>query len=102
MICRLAGARELAVQAADGVNRVLKDPKPVCHLIEFGDNAVILELRFWIDDPQNGVANVRSEVQLKIWDLYHEHGVVFPFPQRDLHLRSSVPIKVEVAGPDKD
>tara|TARA_R100001086_G_scaffold135798_4_gene70720 strand:- start:23 stop:1033 length:1011 start_codon:yes stop_codon:yes gene_type:complete len=95
-------ARELAVQAADGVNRVLKDPKPVCHLIEFGDNAVILELRFWIDDPQNGVANVRSEVQLKIWDLYHEHGVVFPFPQRDLHLRSSVPIKVEVAGPDKD
>ncbi len=95
-------ARELAVQAADGVNRVLKDPKPVCHLIEFGDNAVILELRFWIDDPQNGVANVRSEVQLRIWDLYHEHGVVFPFPQRDLHLRSSVPIKVEVSGPDKD
>ena len=95
-------ARELAVQAADGVNRVLKDPKPVCHLIEFGDNAVILELRFWIDDPQNGVANVRSEVQLKIWDLYHEHGVVFPFPQRDLHLRSSVPLKVQVAGPDKD
>ncbi|MEQ9574024.1 MAG: mechanosensitive ion channel [Rhodospirillales bacterium] len=94
-------ARELAVQAADGVNRVLKDPKPVCHLIEFGDNAVILELRFWIDDPQNGVANVRSEVQLKIWDLYHEHGVVFPFPQRDLHLRSSVPLKVEVTGPDK-
>ena len=94
-------ARELAVQAADGVARVLKDPKPVCHLIEFGDNAVILELRFWIDDPQNGVANVRSEVQLKIWDLYHEHGVVFPFPQRDLHLRSSVPLRVEVSGPEK-
>lgn len=100
-------ARELAVEAADGVERVLKDPKAVCHLIEFGDNAVILELRFWINDPQNGVANVRSAVQLKIWDLYHEHGVVFPFPQRDLHLRSSVPIKVELAektpeggGPD--
>ncbi|MAO55680.1 MAG: mechanosensitive ion channel protein MscS [Rhodospirillaceae bacterium] len=100
-------ARELAVEAADGVERVLKGPKAVCHLIEFGDNAVILELRFWINDPQNGVANVRSAVQLKIWDLYHEHGVVFPFPQRDLHLRSSVPIKVELAektpeggGPD--
>lgn len=95
-------ARELAMRAADGVNRVLKDPKPVCHLIEFGDNAVILELRFWIDDPQNGVANVRSEVQLRIWDLFHEHGVVFPFPQRDLHLRSSVPLKVDISGPDKD
>ncbi len=92
-------ARELAMQAADGVDRVLKEPKPVCHLMEFGDNAVILELRFWINDPQNGVANVRSAVQLRIWDLYHEHGVVFPFPQRDLHLRSSVPLKVEITNP---
>jgi len=63
---------------------------------------VNLELRFWINDPQNGVANVRSAVQLRIWDLYHEHGVVFPFPQRDLHLRSSVPIKVEVVSPPRD
>ncbi|WP_323797620.1 mechanosensitive ion channel family protein [Nisaea sp.] len=89
-------ARDLALQAADGVERVLKEPKAVCHLIEFGDNAVVLELRFWINDPQNGVANVRSAVQLRLWDLYHEHGVVFPFPQRDLHLRSSVPIKVKL------
>lgn len=95
-------ARELAVQAVEGIERVLKDPKPVCHLIEFGDNSVNLELRFWINDPQNGVANVRSQVQLQIWDLYHEHGVVFPFPQRDLHLRSSVPLKVQVAGPEQD
>jgi small-conductance mechanosensitive channel len=92
-------ARELALQAADGVDRVLKEPKPVCHLITFGDNSVNLELRFWINDPQNGVANVRSAVQLKIWDLFHEHGVVFPFPQRDLHLRSSVPLKVEIQDP---
>lgn len=91
-------ARELAVLAADGVERVLKEPKPVCHLIEFGDNSVVLELRIWINDPQKGVANVRSEVQLKIWDLYHEHGVVFPFPQRDLHLKSSVPLQVEMQG----
>ena len=94
-------ARELALRAADGVPRVKKEPAPVCHLMEFGDNAVILELRFWIDDPQNGVANVRSDVQLRIWDAYHEHGVVFPFPQRDLHLRSSVPLKVEIAPPGK-
>ena len=95
-------ARELAVAAAADVERVLKDPKPVCHLIEFGDNSVLLELRFWIDDPQNGVANVRSQVQLNIWDLYHENGVVFPFPQRDLHLRSSVPLKVDISGRDTD
>lgn len=94
-------ARALAVEAADGVDRVLKEPKPVCHLIEFGDNAVVLELRFWINDPQNGVANVRSAVQLRLWDLYHENDVVFPFPQRDLHLRSSVPINVNLSEKGK-
>ena len=91
-------ARELAVQAVQGIERVLMEPKPVCHLIEFGDNAVSLELRIWISDPQNGVANVRSEVQLKIWDLYHEHDVVFPFPQRDLHLKSAIPLTVEMSS----
>jgi small-conductance mechanosensitive channel len=45
-------------------------------------------LRFWIQDPVNGTANVRSEVMLGIWDLYREHGIEFPFPQRDLTLRN--------------
>ncbi|MEK9672906.1 MAG: mechanosensitive ion channel domain-containing protein [Rhodospirillaceae bacterium] len=94
-------ARELAVKACEGVDRVLKEPKPVCHLIAFGDNSVNLELRTWINDPQNGVANVRSQVQLNVWDLYHKHGVVFPFPQRDLHLKSAVPLRVELDGDRK-
>jgi len=34
------------------------------------------------------MANVRSEVMLRIWDLYREHGIEFPFPQRDLTLRN--------------
>jgi small-conductance mechanosensitive channel len=57
-------------------------------LKEFGDSAVILELRFWIRDPVNGTANVRSEVLLCIWDLFREHGIEFPFPQRELTLRN--------------
>ncbi len=39
---------------------VLKEPAPVCHLQEFADSAVNLEMRFWIDDPMNGRANVVS------------------------------------------
>jgi len=70
------------------VTRILEVPKPACLLKEFGDNAVILELRFWIRDPANGTANVRSEVMLSIWDLFREHGIEFPFPQRDLTLRN--------------
>ena len=81
-------AMRLAVDAAGGVSRILEVPNPSCLLKEFGDSAVNLELRFWIKDPANGMANVRSEVMLRIWDLYREHGSEFPFPQRDLTLRN--------------
>ena len=81
-------AMRLAVEAAIAVTRVLEVPKPTCLLKEFGDSAVILELRFWIRDPANGTANVRSEVMLYIWDFFREHCIEFPFPQRDLTLRN--------------
>src|SRR6516162_1462162 len=55
-------AIRLAVEAASAVSRILDVPKPACLLKEFGDSAVNLELRFWIQDPANGTANVRSEV----------------------------------------
>jgi small-conductance mechanosensitive channel len=76
-------AMRLAVEAAGAASRSLEIPEPTCLLKEFGDSAVILELRFWIRDPANGTANVRSEVMLRIWDSFHEHGIEFPFPQRD-------------------
>ena len=97
-------AMKLAVEATEAVDRVRKDPQPVCRLMAFGSDAVELELRVWIADPQAGVANVRSDVLLKVWQLYHEHGVVFPFAQRDLHIRSSepVPVVVQSANPDRD
>lgn len=97
-------AMELAVEAAKSIDRVLKSPAPVCRLMNFGPDSVELELRIWIEDPQGGVANVRSDVLLMIWNLYHEGGVEFPFSQRDLHLRSAVPLNLNVSKqkPDPD
>ncbi|MEX0695212.1 MAG: mechanosensitive ion channel domain-containing protein [Rhodospirillales bacterium] len=94
-------AMKLAVDAAEDVERVLKSPNPVCRLMNFGTDAVDLELRIWINDPQKGVANVRSDVLLNVWNLYHEHGVEFPFAQRDLHIKSSVPLRVSLVDKDK-
>lgn len=98
-------AMSLAVDAAKNVERALSSPVPVCRLMNFGDDAVELELRVWINDPQKGVANVRSEILLNVWNLYHENGVEFPFSQRDLHIKSSVPLRVEMVSkeaPDND
>jgi small-conductance mechanosensitive channel len=81
-------AIELALEAAREIPRVLAEPPPVCLLMDFGDSSVDLELRFWISDPSNGTANVRSAVMLRIWDLYHANDIELPFPQRDITLRN--------------
>ena len=79
-------AMDLLVEAAIETPRVLESPAPRCLLMEFSENAVNLELRIWASDPNNGVANLKSAVLLKVWDKFHEHGIQFPFPQRDIHV----------------
>ncbi|WP_108786792.1 mechanosensitive ion channel domain-containing protein [Erythrobacter sp. Alg231-14] len=79
----------LLYKAADDTERVLKHPKPRVNLMEFGDNSVNFELRFWIQDPEGGLANIRSNVYMRVWELFKQNDVEIPFPQRDLHLRSS-------------
>jgi len=81
-------AMQLMVDAANEESRVLKKPEPRTLVRGFGDNGIDLELRMWIDDPQNGVSNIASAVLLRIWDKFNESGVEFPYPQRVVHLRN--------------
>ena len=81
-------AIDLCVQAAEMVPRIQLQPEPRCQVTGFGDSSVDLELRVWVDDPQNGRGNVISEVLLGVWDRFHENDIEIPYPQRDLHLRS--------------
>jgi small-conductance mechanosensitive channel len=81
-------AIKLALDAAGAVPRVINDPGPVCLIMGFGDSAIEFELRIWISDPMNGIANVKSECLLQIWDRFQAHGIRIPFPQLDVHLVS--------------
>ena len=83
-------AMELCLESAKEVGRVLDYPEPDCLLTGFGDSSVDLILRFWIKDPEAGVSNVKGEILLNVWDKFHEHDIEIPYPQRDLHIRSSV------------
>jgi small-conductance mechanosensitive channel len=79
-------AMALMVNAARNAQRVLKTPEPVCRLMEFADSGIALELRVWVNDPEEGTGNVRSEINLGIWRAFKEQGITIPFPQRDVHL----------------
>jgi small-conductance mechanosensitive channel len=79
----------LMVAAAAATPRVLEHPEPICQLHNFGDSSVDMDLRFWIKDPENGVANVSSAVRVAIWDIFKKHGIEIPFPQRDVHMKAA-------------
>jgi small-conductance mechanosensitive channel len=63
-------ALDTLLRSTAGHPRVLHDPAPVSRLMQFSDSGMDLELRFWIADPENGVNNVRSDVNRAIWRLF--------------------------------
>ena len=79
-------ARKLILESIKEVGRVLNNPTPACLLIGFGDNSVDLELRVWIEDPSNGVSNVKSQILFAIWDAFKANNIEIPYPQRDVHM----------------
>jgi small-conductance mechanosensitive channel len=90
----LKKAITLALAAAMSIDRVLKIPEPKCLITEFGDSTVNLDLRIWINDPKNGFGNLRNAIFLAVWDSFHANGIEIAFPQRDLHIKSAVPLQV--------
>jgi small-conductance mechanosensitive channel len=94
----LEKAKELMLESATVTKRVLRDPGPACLLSGFGDNAVNLELRVWINDPQNGIASVKSDLFWGIWQRFQDHGLEMPYPQREVHLTSIPEIRIRT-GP---
>jgi small-conductance mechanosensitive channel len=87
--------RRVAVEAAKKVERVLGEPAPVCHLASFGDSSIEFLLRFWIDDPEAGSANVTGQVLLQVWDAFKAEGIEFAYPHRQLLIPQ--PLRIESA-----
>jgi small-conductance mechanosensitive channel len=92
--CDPEKALELLLQAAEDQTRILRDPKPVSRMMGFNDYGFDLELRFWIADPQEGVNNVRSDVNRAIWRLFKANDITIPVAQREviLEMRERGPV----------
>ncbi|MDB5812873.1 MAG: mechanosensitive ion channel protein MscS [Betaproteobacteria bacterium] len=69
--------------------RVLHEPAPTCLIKGFADSGVELELGAWVEDPEHGVTNLRSEIYLHIWQEFRAHGIAIPYPQREVRVVNS-------------
>ena len=81
----------LLTEVAEGGTTDVLDqfPKPEFRSSSgFGDSSLDFELRVWIRNPDRRF-EVRNNLNHAIDEAFRKHGVEIPFPQRDLHLRSS-------------
>lgn len=79
----------LLLEVARSNPDVLKEPEPVVRFIGFGDSALNFELRPWSTTLVHRKGKLFSAINFAIYQAFLEHGVEIPFPQHDLHIRSS-------------
>ncbi|WP_136686754.1 mechanosensitive ion channel family protein [Halorhabdus amylolytica] len=82
-------AKAVALEAIKEVDSVADGPPPQIVPKKFGDSAVVLEMRFWIDHPTpprkwNAVSGVVTGVKA----AFEREGIKIPFPQRELSGRA--------------
>jgi small-conductance mechanosensitive channel len=75
------------IEAARSVKEVLSEPPPRVHFTSFGDSAINLQIRVWINEPRDH-AVIRSHVNFAIERTFRRHNIEIPLPQLDLNLKS--------------
>ena len=80
-------------EVADENPEVLKEPKPDVLLTEFADSSWNMKLRIWINDPKRHYI-VNSDINCAIVRKFRKYNIEIPFPQRDLHVRSTVTLPI--------
>jgi small-conductance mechanosensitive channel len=77
------------LESAKSVYEVLETPAPVVRFISFGENGLEFELRAWTTTLVQRRGKFTSELNFAIYDKFKEYEIEVPYPQRDIHIRSS-------------
>jgi small-conductance mechanosensitive channel len=81
--------REVLLEAARKHPGVLTDPSPAVQFRDFGASSLDFTLLVWTNDALRLVP-LKSDLRYEIWDALAANNIEIPFPQRDIHIRSSI------------
>ncbi len=73
---------DILLGAARRQPRVLSNPAPSVQLVDFVEHGLQFTLSYYINDPQNGQGNIRSQVNLALLQSLREAGVSLPVPKQ--------------------
>ena len=80
--------RSSLLEIAERTDKVLANPRPDVLFSDFGDSALIFVLRVWTD--VDNMLRVGTAIRFEIDRVFREQNIEIAFPQRDIHIRSSV------------
>ncbi|MEE9394036.1 MAG: mechanosensitive ion channel domain-containing protein [Planctomycetota bacterium] len=87
----VALVKKILVEVADNDRRILKRPRPETSFMGFGASELEFVLLFWLASPDLSLRRrVRSDVNAAVDAAFRRNKVEIPFPQRDIHIRSTV------------
>ena len=79
---------------------VLLNPEPRIQFLEFGDSSLRFDLLVWINDASRQYF-IKSDLNFAVVKAFRERGITIAFPQRDLHIRSAIPLEFSQKGSNK-
>ena len=99
--------KDILEEIAGRHGQILKDPGPVVVFQDFGDNALVFAVYFWLDLEKSDSRVVRSDIRFMIERAFAKENIAIAFPQRDVHMNMAGPVEVRLAreqdaGPAKD
>jgi small-conductance mechanosensitive channel len=81
---------ELLMEVTKGTPGVTAEPAPTVLFVGFGASSLDFAIRAWTNEFGEWVA-IRSNLTVRVHDALKDAGIVIPFPQQDVHLRTVSP-----------
>ena len=90
-------AADIIAGCAEDHGQVLKDPPPAVFFEDFGDNAQVMTLVFWVElNASVPGRQIDSDLRFAIEKQLRTAGIAIPFPQRDIRLSVGDALPVHV------
>lgn len=84
-------ALEIITEILRAHPRVQQNPSPLAIVKGFADSGIDLSFFVWINDPENGIGLLRSDLCLAMLDAFRASGIEIPFPHRDVRITGLPP-----------
>ena len=84
-------ARQVLAEVARDHPEVLEEPAPVATFEGFDDNSLRLLLRCFLPNMDNRILAI-TDLHTEIDRRFQAEGIEIPFPQRDLYLKTDLPL----------